>query len=75
MIDESITCKRNKNENLLWGYKMENTMYEELNDFISFLKSDKCIWGSVLKNGDSRSLLFSEEELNKAIRQYIWEKL
>lgn len=54
---------------------MGNTVYNELNDFVYFLKSNKCLWGCVIENGNGKSLLFSEEELNNAIRQYIWEKL
>lgn len=54
---------------------MERTLLDDLKDFASFLKSNACVWGSRIDNGETKSLLITDTELENAIKQYLWEKL
>ena len=51
------------------------TLLDDLKDFASFLKSNACVWGSRIDNGETKSLLITDTELENAIKQYLWEKL
>lgn len=53
---------------------MERTLLDDLKDFASFLKSNACVWGSRIDNGETKSLLITDTELENAIKQYLWEK-
>lgn len=54
---------------------MGRTLLDDLKDFASFLKSNACVWGSRIDNGETKSLLITDTELENAIKQYLWEKL
>ena len=54
---------------------MERTLLDDLKDFATFLKSNACVWGSRIDNGETKSLLITDTELENAIKQYLWEKL